>query len=101
MNERTGHIVVVGDAPAFRVMTLDQLARALQERAPHISLSGTPTWRVRSRLLWARWFPALADLLTGSISREYGVKFGSEWKIARHIDGEIILTLDWRPGGLR
>jgi len=45
-----------------------------------------------ARLVWAQRFSALADLLTRSISREYGVKFGSEWKVARHIDGEIILT---------
>jgi hypothetical protein len=101
MNERTGHTVDVGDAPAFRVMTLNQLARALQARTSHIIIWDTHLARPFARLLWARWFPALADLLTGSISREYGVKFGSEWKIARHIDGEIILTLDWRPGGLR
>jgi len=80
--------------PVLRVITKDQLARALHARTSHIIIWEIELARPFARLLWAerRQYFAFVDFLTDSISREYGVNFGSEWKVGHHLGGEIILT---------
>jgi hypothetical protein len=86
--------IAAGQGPALRVITKDQLARALHARTSHIIIWDIELARPFARLLWAerRQYHAFVDFLTDSMSREYGVKFGSEWKVGLHIAGQIILT---------
>jgi hypothetical protein len=69
-------------------------AAALHARPSHIIIWDTELAQPFARLLWAeRWeYLAFVDFLTDSISREYRVKFGSEWKVGGHIGGQILLT---------
>lgn len=88
------HIVVAGRPTMLRVTTKDQLARALETRTSPIIIWDIELARPFARLLWAerRQYLAFIDFLTARISREYGVNFGSEWKVRALQRGEIILT---------
>jgi hypothetical protein len=88
------HMSLQATVPALRVITKDQLARALHARTSHIIIWDIELARPFARVLWAerRQYLAFVDFLTDRISREYGVKLGTERKVGRHLGGEIILT---------
>jgi hypothetical protein len=82
--------------PPLRVLTRDQLARALHARTSPMTIWDRKLAARFERLLWLqqrqwRLFAKLVDMLMEDISRDYGVKFGDDWIIGRHTNGEIIL----------
>jgi hypothetical protein len=88
--------------PALRVVTREQLAQALHTRTSPIIIWNSNLAAPFARLLWVqklRWrvFAKLADMLLYDISHAYGVRFGDDWSVDRHTDGEIILTLGAAP----
>jgi hypothetical protein len=90
------HMSPTGHTPALRVVTRDQLAQALHAKKSPIVIWDSNLAAPFARLLWVQkfqwWvFAKLADMLIDDISHEYGVKFGDDWIINRHTDGEIIL----------
>jgi hypothetical protein len=96
------HIGLRGYAPALRVVTKDQLARALHARTSESIVIWDSNLAARFERLWAqerrwRFFGKRVEMLMDDISREYGVKFGDDWSAGRHSTGEIILTLGPRP----
>jgi hypothetical protein len=88
-----------GHTPALRVVTRNQLARALHARTSPILIWNSNLAARFERLRWAqerqwRFLGKLVDMLTDDISREYGVKFGKDCSVGWHTTGEIILTLE-------
>jgi hypothetical protein len=91
-----------GHRAALRVVTRNQLARALRAPTSPILIWNSSLAVRFERLLWVqerqwRLFGTLLDVLTDDISREYGVNFGQDWSVGRHTTGEIVLTLERSP----